>query len=786
MVSGFTGHSEQFCMLTKTIQFAKRLTGSLRFKLSFYVGLAMFLTTLAFTYHSISTQEKHLVEASIQGALRTSEVIKAAIWNGMMTNDREVIRQIVHAIGREEGFQEINIYDRAGVLHYTSRENSAPPLQSAHAEDRTASLRGDMARDRSIRYKFTEDDRILSVVNPLVNTKSCSTAACHAHPDSDEVLGFLELKMPMQELRAQLADSATKIVIFAFFLFVMVGTMSGLGVIFFVSRPIRLLRKKAERIARGQYVSEPPMQGTTSIAILSRSLDEMVQQIAQRERQIDQSRRMFKDLFEKVPCYLVVVSPDYRIVRANQTFLAEFGDQVGKHCYKGFKGRDAKCPKCKVEQTFADGFPHRAEEEWNLDDKGTKAYVIVNTSPIFDEQGKVSEVLEMAVDVTRVEKLQTELRRKEQQFKNLFDNVPCYLTVIDRSFRIAFYNNMFAQDFGHSWGEHCYQAYKGKDCKCDNCPVEKTFTDAESHFSEEIWQHDGKDMHILVRTQPITNGNGEVVAVMEMCTNVTELKLLENELAILGETIAGTSHAVKNILSGLEGGVYVVDSGLKSGKQDRVRTGWGMVKKNVEKVSELVKDILYASKERKPEYQECRPETVLLEVYELYQRRAGSHGIDLIKDFDTDLGQAILDPHGIHNVLSNLIANAMGACSSSPNKDGHRIVLSARRNGDRLILQVSDDGVGMSEEVKENLFKKFFSTKGSKGTGLGLLVTRKIIEEHGGTITFTSEPGKGTTFVVELPVRPVEPTLATHVADDGSEASPSSQGTVTDVSEYQN
>ena len=102
----------------------------------------------------------------------------------------------------------------------------------------------------------------------------------------------------------------------------------------------------------------------------------------------------------------------------------------------------------------------------------------------------------------------------------------------------------------------------------------------------------------MVNTAPVTSDNGEIRAVMEISTNITEVKKLQNELMILGETIAGMSHTIKNILSGLQGGVYVVDSGLQRGREDRVREGWDMVKRNVEKVSDLVHEILYASKGR--------------------------------------------------------------------------------------------------------------------------------------------------------------------------------------------
>ncbi|MFH0822129.1 MAG: ATP-binding protein, partial [Pseudomonadota bacterium] len=616
-------------------------------------------------------------------------------------------------------------------------------------------LLDNLAVNKTIRYELLPGMNLLTVVNPLENTKSCSTADCHAHPESHVVLGALVVRLQLKGLRTELRANAHRIMVFAFCLFMLISTVIGMGVIFLVSRPLARLRCKAERISRGDYVIGTPVTGSDSIAGLSRTLDDMSRQISERERQIDQSRRRYKELFEKVPCYIAIVSRDYRIVRANQAFLAEFGDQVGKNCFCAFKGRESKCNNCLVERTFQDGLTHKIDEVWNLAGR-KKVHVIVHTTPLLDDNGIITEVMEMAVDVSRLVRLQEELKKKEEQFRTLFDNVPCYLTVVDQSYRLAFYNNMFGRDFGRKWGEKCFAAYKGLTHKCENCPVEQTFADALCHSSEEVWHQDGADIHIIVRTSPITDDTGIVVAVMEMCTNVTELKMLENKLALLGETIAGTSHAVKNILSGLEGGVYVVDSGLRSKRQDRVEAGWGMVKKNVGKVSDLVKDILYASKERVPEKNRADPGKLLLDLYELFLGKCRQGGVELTCDFDKVMGLGMIDSNGIHNVVSNLISNAMAACSFAENGEKMNITLHGRLENDRLIIRVADNGAGMTDEVKQNLFKKFYSTKGSKGTGLGLLVTRKIVEENGGTISCESTPGRGTTFIVNLPFKRIQ------------------------------
>ncbi|MDQ7784372.1 MAG: PAS domain-containing protein [Desulfomonilaceae bacterium] len=735
-------------MITSVI---KRFFGSLSFKLSFFAGVITFIAVLSLTYHAISRQEQALIQEKVQGALKDSEVIEAAIWNGMMTKNREVIRQIVQAIGTKENFREIHIYDNKGILHYTSSVGDGLAIGTDSAAAQNPLLKN-LADNTAFKYRFVEDGKYLNVVNPLRNSASCSSTKCHSGPDRERSLGALELTVPLEGLRTKIRDLKLQTILFASALLVLISTISGLAIVFGVLPPIRRLQENARKMAWGQYTPQGvPAAGSDEIAELTRLFDEMSLQINERTRQLEQSRRQYRELFEQVPCYLTVVDENYHITASNAAFKAEFGDQVGRSCFKGFKGRDSRCANCLVEKTFADGLPHRSEETWSLGDR--KAFVIVHSAPIRDNGGRVSEVMEMALDVTRVERLQTQLNRKEEQFRNLFENVPCYLTVVDPSFRIAFHNRLFAEEFGSSWGKHCFEIYKGKDRKCDKCPVAETFSDGKSHSTEDTWHHNGKEIHVLIQTSPITDESGAIVAVVEMCTNVTELKLLQSQLIILGETIAGMSHSIKNILAGLEGGMYLVDSGLAKGREDRVRTGWEILRKNVGRVSELVKDILYASKEREPEYRECDPARILLDVYDLYEDMARKEGIEFVKDIPLTLGMAVLDPNGIHTCISNLVSNAIAACAAVRAKRSRRIVLKGQAQSDKLVIELSDHGIGMPQDVVEKLFTKFYSTKGSKGTGLGLVVTRKIVEEHGGRIEVESEFGVGTVFTVVIPLR---------------------------------
>jgi len=253
--------------------------------------------------------------------------------------------------------------------------------------------------------------------------------------------------------------------------------------------------------------------------------------------------------------------------------------------------------------------------------------------------------------------------------------------------------------------------------------------------------------------------NDEAIGSVGFFQDLTEIQRLERELieserlAAIGQTVAGLAHYIKNILSGLKGGAYVVKIGLDKDDTNKVRAGWQMVERNVGRVSELVLNLLTYSKERKPEYQVCLPNEIAEDVCVLMETKAEENNIEIIRNFDSSIGKVSLDPDTVHRTLLNLVSNAIDACifDSNASKKWQVSITTALEDNGIIRLEVSDNGCGMNEDVKKNLFTSFFSTKGGKGTGLGLLVTRKLVGEHGGKINVTSQSGKGSTFVIRLP-----------------------------------
>jgi signal transduction histidine kinase len=227
-------------------------------------------------------------------------------------------------------------------------------------------------------------------------------------------------------------------------------------------------------------------------------------------------------------------------------------------------------------------------------------------------------------------------------------------------------------------------------------------------------------------------------------------ELVERErLAAVGETVAGLSHSLKNMLNGLIAGQCVLDLAVDEGDTEKLRTGLDVMKRSVQRIEELIFDMLHYVKDRVPRRELVDPNTLILETVDTLKEAAQSKGVEIRAELDDGIGKVALDRASIYRALIDLACNAVDACTES--ETGNRVILKSSSAPDGIVLVVEDNGVGMSEEVMSRLFKRFFSTKGGKGTGLGLLVVKKIAEEHGATLEVDSVPGKGSSFHIHLP-----------------------------------
>src|SRR5262245_12811478 len=237
-------------------------------------------------------------------------------------------------------------------------------------------------------------------------------------------------------------------------------------------------------------------------------------------------------------------------------------------------------------------------------------------------------------------------------------------------------------------------------------------------------------------------------------TRYHEALVHAERLAAIGQTVAVLSHHIKNILQGLRSGGDLINMGLAGGKLDGalLQQGWKIVEKNQGKIYDLVMDMLSFSKEREPAIEQVDVNAIARDVLEVVQGRAQGKGVQVVERLG-ELPICQADPEGLHRALLNIVTNAFDAIEER-RKPQVGIATELEQGGEWVRITVADNGPGIPPDQVSNLFTHLQSTKGARGTGLGLAVSRKILREHGGDILVKSEPGKGgSRFVLRFPVK---------------------------------
>jgi signal transduction histidine kinase len=223
-------------------------------------------------------------------------------------------------------------------------------------------------------------------------------------------------------------------------------------------------------------------------------------------------------------------------------------------------------------------------------------------------------------------------------------------------------------------------------------------------------------------------------------------------LAAVGQTIAALSHHIKNIMQGVRFGADMVRTALKDDDRDLLGKGWKLVERNQGRIDDLILDMLSYSKEREPAVEPTDLNKLCEDVLDMVRGRAKDRNIALEWHQGAGVSAVPCDPDGIHRAVLNLVTNALDALEDRPNaKLAVQAILEP--DGTWVKVIVLDNGPGIAADKLEDIFKPFVSTKGSRGTGLGLPVSRKIVREHGGDILVQSVVDKGSKFTIRLPMK---------------------------------
>jgi len=257
---------------------------------------------------------------------------------------------------------------------------------------------------------------------------------------------------------------------------------------------------------------------------------------------------------------------------------------------------------------------------------------------------------------------------------------------------------------------------------------------------------------VLVWTSPLTSAAGKLIQVLLIFVDITQIRTLQDNLSFLGLMIASISHSIKGVLAGLDAGVYTLEHAMVDGDDVQIREGLDLVSHMAERIRKITMDILFYAKERELNRSPVPLPAFFDDVTGTLAPRFDNPKVSLAVDTGDCDGHFTVDGSLLKAALVNIVENALDACVADHRGDRqHRVTVAATCTSDTVTVTVTDDGVGMNEEQLKKLFTVFYSTKGIKGTGLGLFIADTIIRQHGGDITVASRRGHGSRFCIKVP-----------------------------------
>ncbi len=509
---------------------------------------------------------------------------------------------------------------------------------------------------------------------------------------------------------------------------------------------------------------------------------------------------------------LFVLDADRRLVDANDALRRLLGlDEIaiGESCWRALLGEDRDSEVCPAAAVLRDGQSHQSKFRHVVGDRPLVLSCVA--SPIRDQAGRVIGVAGALLDVTDATAYQrmppkptsAQARTAEQERRlralegvthslsfslereELEDKIVSGMTALVRADMYALYlsenyrNTLtycappylspqslerleelarstieaFAEE-GISYADVILKPHNTRLSEDEpvrsiesflNVPItiNGTMAGLLTVTSDTPEAFDQLDLSLLAT---LSNEAALAVDRMRMCR-----RNLQNErMAAVGETVATIAHYITNITSNLSGSRHVMDLAIQARDWARVERVWGVLRRTNLAVSQLVLNLLNYSKKREPVLEPTDPREVIEFVVEQCVDRAEQYGVEIELDIEGLPDEVLLDAGQIEHCLLNLVVNGIDVMPH-----GGSLKIRARYDSDaqQLRIDVSDEGPGIPPQDLKRIFEPFYSSKGSKGTGIGLAVSRKIAREHGGDLVVSSRENEGATFSIILPVK---------------------------------
>ncbi|MCE5336097.1 MAG: PAS domain S-box protein [Desulfobacteraceae bacterium] len=742
---------------------------SLISRLIVLVGLVLSVSIFIWAYFNINYQKESTLQSIIESCDRLGNTIRLGTHYAMMLNSRNDLDEITRNIGSQEGIDNIRIYNKQGQIKFSSLPGEVDQTTSIKAEacdicHRTDPPLKDLAASARTRILRSPDGhRQLGIISPIYNEPSCASEACHVHPPDKTVLGALDVVVSLKETDRAIRTYEERIIILAVISFLATSAIIVGFLLFFVNRPIRKLIAWTRNIAEGEYRHEFRPHWVNEIGQLAHAIDAMAGQIDEKQEELNRQRNEYQELFEQVPCYITVQDRELTIVRYNREFARAFDPRPGGRCYEIYKGRKEVCQYCPVLKTFADGESHLSEEAGTTAD-GKASTWICRTSPLKDSRGEISAVMEMSVDVTERKALEEEIVKSEKKYREIFNNIPNPLFVLDRELKILDCNEMVFAVYGYEkselLGEHFRDILEGE----QNGEVTQNIKRSDALTNVRHVTKDGRAIYVNIRISPSEYLGRD--AFLVTTSDITKRLMAEQHLiqaskmATLGEMATAIAHELNQPLSVMKtASSFLVRKISRSEpiREDVLKTMAAEIDSHVDRASCIINHLREFGRKSEVERDRVDVNEALEKALQIFMQQLKLRKIEVEKNLAPDLPPVLASSNRLEQVFINLLINARDAiedrCEKMCNGDiEKRVSLKTLLDRGKVRVEVSDTGTGISKSVLDKIFEPFFTTKRvGRGTGLGLSISYGIVQDYEGTIEVETRENEGATFIIRFP-----------------------------------
>jgi histidine kinase len=758
-----------------------QLHKSLMSKLILAVGLTLLVSIAVWAYFNIRYQNNKLTQHVLNETARFSNTIKLGTHYAMMTNARDDINQIILNIARQKEIETIRIYNKAGQIKFSNQLQEVDHTTNIKAEACDVCHRWDpplehLSPEQGRRY-FTNPagQQVMGVITPILNEPGCSEA-CHVHPLDKKVLGALDVVFSLETVQAEMQRFKRGILILAAFVFLVTSAIIMVVMLRFVNRPIRRLIDETKLIAEGDYVTKVPVDGEDEINQLAMAVNRMGDEIARSQSELRRQRNEYQNLFENVPCEIAVLDRDYRLVNFNRNYVDKFNPVRGDYCYQAYKGRDTKCRDCLVEKTFEGQGPQLGEET-GYDKNGRPVHWLVVTSPLVNDDGRITGAMEMNLDLTDRKVLEDKLRQSEMKYQAFFNNIPNPVFVLDaETLDIRDCNDsvkaVYEFDKSAILGMSFLNFFVDEEKKAYAVAIP---TSKVLNRVKQI-KKSGIPLFVNIRISPSDDDGQKVFLVTT--SDITkrleaEQQLIQaSKMATLGEMATGVAHELNQPLSVIKtAGSYLMKKvrNKEPIADDIMLTMTEEIDSHINRATKIITHMREFGRKSDLDIVPVQLNEVIQRAFEIFSQQLKVRGIDVQWDLADNLPPIEADPSCLEQVFINLLINARDAIEAAweagaqpPLEDAgpsrpKEIHIRTRCAKEGVMAEVTDSGGGIPEAIREKIFEPFFTTKEvGKGTGLGLSISYGIVKDCRGDIRAESVPGRGARFIITFPAACLE------------------------------